>query len=153
MRGTCPVNYSSPLPLRISAEEDRRSKNSLKGPAEAPVLGAALLHLEGVQHLGGALKSDPPRPLPDGQSREEDRDETVLAPLQPVTRVFGDLENWPLRRSCSRQPDGGLFTGSPQSTNGRDENPRFCRASSRFKRPQAIVATLRMRRFEMRSSG
>jgi hypothetical protein len=48
---------------------------------------------------------------------------------------------------------GGRFTGSPQSTNGRDEKPRFCASLSRFCRIICIASACRRFRSEMTSFG
>ena len=51
------------------------------------------MQTESVQHLGGTLERDP-RTLPsNGDGRQEDRNESVLPPWQPVARVTGDLQN------------------------------------------------------------
>jgi hypothetical protein len=42
------VNHGSFITLRIGAEENRCTKDSLKSAKQPPVLGAALLHTKGV---------------------------------------------------------------------------------------------------------
>ena len=81
------------FPLGVRAEENRRTEDALKRPHEPAVLGSALLHSEGVQHLSSAAEGDPRTLLPDRERREKDRDEAVLSPGQTVARVSRDLQN------------------------------------------------------------
>src|SRR5689334_8649554 len=52
------VNHTRTFPLTIGSEEYRCSKDSLKRGDQAPVLGAALLHAEGVEHGSGTFESN-----------------------------------------------------------------------------------------------
>jgi hypothetical protein len=106
------VDDGDTLPLGVGAEEDGRAKNALKSSDEAPILGTALLHAEGVQHIRRAVEGNLRCLLTNRESREEDRDEPILTPRQAETRVSGDLQNelaiaslveqatrnWPLHR-------------------------------------------------------
>jgi hypothetical protein len=44
------------FPLAVGTEENSRPKDALKCCYEAPVLGATLLHAEGVEHLRRAVE-------------------------------------------------------------------------------------------------
>jgi len=79
--------------LTIRSEEDCRSENSLERSYETPVLRAALLHAEGVQHCGGTFECNLRRFLPDRLRREKDRDQPILSPRQTVARVPCDLQD------------------------------------------------------------
>ena len=108
------MNNCGPLPLRVGTEENRSSKDPLKGTDQTPVLGSALLHSEGVEHCGGTVERYPWRPLTDRKCREEDRHEPILTPWKAIARVTGDLQNEvavpplvkqaALSRSLDRQP-------------------------------------------------
>ena len=120
------MNDHRPIRLRVRAEENRRAEDSLERGDQAPVLRTALLHSEGAQHLGCAFKHDLRRLLPDRLSRQEDRDQTVLSPRQPVARMACDLKKEmpvpALMKQLSRpRPLHGQFAQYERS----DVNPRL----------------------------
>lgn len=78
--------------LRVGAEKDGRTEDSLERRDQAPVLRTALLHSEGAQHLGCAFKHDLRRLLPDRLRRQEDRNQAILSPRQPVGGMACDLK-------------------------------------------------------------
>jgi len=52
------MNDYCPLRQRIGPEKDGRTEDSLERPDQESILGTALLHSEGAQHLGRAFKYD-----------------------------------------------------------------------------------------------
>ena len=89
------VKNSCPLRLCIRAEENRRAKDPLKRCDQPPVLRAALLHAESLQHVGCARKCNRSTLLANGQCSEKDRYKAVLAPRKAITWVAGHLEDKP----------------------------------------------------------
>src|SRR5262249_54969185 len=86
------MNDHRPLRPRIRAEKDGRAEDSLERGDQAPVLRTALLHSEGAEHLGGVCKHDLRRLLPDRLPRQEDRNQAILSPWQPVGGMACDLK-------------------------------------------------------------
>lgn len=80
------------LMLPVSAEKYCGAKYTLKGGNESPILRAALLHSEDVQHFGGAAKRNRLFLLAHGKRSEEDRNKAVLSPWNSVVRMPGDLQ-------------------------------------------------------------
>jgi hypothetical protein len=89
----CPVHDGCPFELSVCAKEDRCAKDPLEGCDQPTVLRPALLKSEGIQHLSGAVEDNPRRLLTDRHSREEDRNQTVLAPGQAITGMASDLKD------------------------------------------------------------
>src|SRR5215831_472702 len=86
------MNDHRPLRLRIRAEKDGRAEDSLERGDQAPVLRTALLHSEGFEHLGCAFKHDLRRLLPDRLCCQEDWNQAILSPRQPVGGMACDLK-------------------------------------------------------------
>ena len=86
------MNDHRPLRLRIGAEKDGRTEDSLERRDQAPVLRTALLHSEGAQHLGCAVKHDLRGLLPHRLRRQEDRNQAILSPRQPLGGMACDLK-------------------------------------------------------------
>jgi hypothetical protein len=89
------VKNVGPLGLCIGAEEDRRAKDSLKRRDQSPILRAALLHAESLQHIGRTCKRDGPALLANGKCRQKDRHKAILTPRKAITWVAGYLEDKP----------------------------------------------------------
>ena len=87
------MNYCGGHSLAIRSEEDGCTKDPLERVHEPAILGAALLHPEGVEHCRGTLEGNPPSLLANGHRYEEDRDQAVLAPGQAIVWVAGYLKN------------------------------------------------------------
>jgi hypothetical protein len=79
--------------MDVSSKEDGGSENPLKCSDQPTVLGAALLHPEGVEHFRGAVERDPAGPLPVCQGCEEQRHEAILPPGEAVVGVPSDEEH------------------------------------------------------------
>ena len=86
------MNDHRPLRLRVRAEKDGRAEDSLERGDQAAVLRTALLHSEGAQHLGRAFKYDLRRLLPNRLRCQEDRNQAILSPRQPVGGMACDLK-------------------------------------------------------------
>ena len=86
------VHNRRSLALRIGTEEDGRPEDALECAYQPAVLGTALLHPEGLQHIASTEKGNGPLLLPDCQRGQEDRYEPVLPPRQAVRRVTGHLQ-------------------------------------------------------------
>ena len=87
------MNNCRPLSLRVGAEEDSGSEDSLKSSHQATVLRTALLHPECIEHLRSAFEGDLRRLLPDGKSGKENGNQPVLAPWQTVAGMSGYLQD------------------------------------------------------------
>src|SRR4051812_34484040 len=81
------------LPLGVCSEENSRAEDPLKGRDQTAILRTALLHTEGIQHLRSTVESDWGRLLSNGEGREKNRYQPVLAPGQSIARVSGNLQN------------------------------------------------------------
>jgi hypothetical protein len=79
------------LSLRIGPKENGCPKYSLEGGDQSAVLGTALLHSENIQHLRGTPKRDRLRLLSHGECRQENGNQSILAPGHPVLRMAGNL--------------------------------------------------------------
>jgi hypothetical protein len=89
---SCLMNYHRFLTLRVRAKEDRCSENALESSYETSVLGSALLHPKGVQHFSCAAKPNYPVLLTNGERRQKDRNDPILAPRKAVRRMSGHLK-------------------------------------------------------------
>ena len=65
---------------------------ALESADQPAVLGTALLHAESVQHFKGARKRNGSALLSDRQRGEEEGNQAILDPRQPIGRVTGDLQ-------------------------------------------------------------
>src|SRR6185312_805919 len=79
------MNHGGALALHISSE-DRCAEDPLERSHKPPILGSALMHAEGVQHLSRAAESNNPALLLNRKGREEDRYQPVLAARESVCR-------------------------------------------------------------------
>jgi hypothetical protein len=77
----------------VGSEKDGGGQRFAERLEPASGTGSALLHPEGVQHLGSAGRSDAARPLPVCQGCQEQWNEAILAPGQTVVGVPGDEEH------------------------------------------------------------
>jgi hypothetical protein len=86
------VHHRRPFGLRVRAKEDRGDKYSLERSNQAAILGAPLLHPENIEHFRCAAEGNGLFLLPYGQRGQENGNQPVLAPRQPVGRVPGHLQ-------------------------------------------------------------
>ncbi len=77
----------------FGAEKHCRAEDSFEGRNEPPVLGPALLHTEGLQHLGCAPKTDCLALLPHRQSSEKNGNDPILPEWHSELWMPRDLEN------------------------------------------------------------
>ena len=89
------VKNGGSLGLCISTKENRRAKDPLKCPDQSPILRSALLHAEGVQHVGGICKCDRAALLTNGQCSQKNRHKAILTPRNAITWVASHLEDEP----------------------------------------------------------
>ena len=132
----------------------RRAKHSLERLDQTAVLRSALLHAERLQHFGTAVECNGLALLANGRRGEVKRHEAVPSPGQSVAGMAGYLQQ-ELAVSTFVQQDGGggRFTGKPQSTKGREANPRVWLAVSRFSLTSSITPARRSFCFDMTRSG
>ena len=81
---SCLMDDHGFLTLRVRAEEDRCSEDPLESRHETPVLRAALLHAEGVQHFSRAAKPNHTTLLAYRERRKEERNKPVLSLRQSI---------------------------------------------------------------------
>jgi hypothetical protein len=81
------------FPLRVCAEEYRRSEHPFERVDQPPVLRAAQRHPERIQHFSRGVERNGLTLLTNRQSREEDRHQPILSPRQPVLRMPSDLQH------------------------------------------------------------
>jgi hypothetical protein len=86
------MNHYGPFTLGFGPEKDRRAEDALERCDEPPLLGSSLLHTKWIKHFRRAAELYRLTLLTNCQRGEEDRNEAVLAPGQPVGRVTGHLE-------------------------------------------------------------
>ncbi len=77
----------------IRPEEQCGAEDPFEAADEALVFLAALLHPERVQHFGATLEANGLALLLNSQSRQVDRDQTVLAIGHAVVGMTGDLQD------------------------------------------------------------
>ncbi|HUS08660.1 MAG TPA: hypothetical protein VMZ52_20310 [Bryobacteraceae bacterium] len=77
----------------IGPEEDGCAEDPLEAADESPVFLAAGLHTEGLQHFGRCAEPDRLALLLNGERRQEDRHQAVLAEWDAEFRVPGHLED------------------------------------------------------------
>jgi uncharacterized protein GlcG (DUF336 family) len=87
------MDHSGAFPLPVGTEEDRGSEDSLKRSDQTPVLRAALLHPEGIEHGSSTLEGNLRRLLADRLSRKKNGDEPVLSPWKAVAGMAGELRS------------------------------------------------------------
>ena len=87
------MNYGGAVRLCVRSEEDRCAEDELEGRDQSPVLGAALLDTEGIEHLGGATEGDSRGLLSNCHRGQKYWNQTILSPRESITRVTGDLEH------------------------------------------------------------
>jgi len=78
------MHHGSPFSLHVGAKKDRCTEDALEGGYQSAVRCPALLHAEGVKHLGRASKLNRLALLADCQCSEEDGNEPVLSPREEV---------------------------------------------------------------------
>lgn len=81
---TRPMHNRGPVSLHVGAEENRRAEYALERSHQSSVLCPALLHPEGFKHLGRASELNRLALLADCQRCQEDRNESVLSPVESV---------------------------------------------------------------------
>ena len=77
----------------VGPKEDRGAECAFKRPDQAPILFATFTHAEGLQHFSSTLELDRVTFLLDGQRRQEDGNNPVLAERNSIIRMTGDLQN------------------------------------------------------------
>jgi hypothetical protein len=81
------VGKDRTFPMGVGDEEDGRPKDALKCSGQAPELGTALLHAEGVQHLCDAVEGNPSCLLTASERCEKARDERSRTQRQDESRI------------------------------------------------------------------
>ena len=77
----------------IRSEEDRCAEDAFEGRNQAPILSAAFVQRERLEHLACAPEADRLALLLNGKRRQIDQNEPVLSPRQPEARMAGDLQD------------------------------------------------------------
>ncbi len=81
------------LALLFGAEEDGGAKDALESVNDSVVMISILWKIEVVEHLRRTLKADDAAFLENGQGRDPDGDEAVLAKRQTEARVPDDIKS------------------------------------------------------------
>jgi len=89
---TCAMHNFGVRGQTVRPKEDRRAECAFKRSNQSPILFATFAHAEGIQHFGSALELDRLAFLLDGQRRQEDWNNPVLAERNAIIRMTGDLQ-------------------------------------------------------------
>lgn len=79
--------------MSFGAEEDRGAEYALERRSQTSVLRPALLHAEDVQYLGCAGEGNHLALLRNGERRQKDGNQSILAPRKTVIWMSGHLQN------------------------------------------------------------
>jgi hypothetical protein len=77
--------------MSVGAEEDGGSEDPLEGCDQTPILLPALVHAEGLEHLGGGSEPDRLALLANREGGQEDGHDAVLAEGDAVIGMAGEL--------------------------------------------------------------
>jgi hypothetical protein len=120
------MNHRGGHLLAIRSEGDGCAEDPLKRVHKSPVLQASMLHPEGVEHRGSAVKRDPRSLLTNRHRCEENWDQTILPSGQAITGMTGYLEHkLSIPAFRRRHPAGGRFTGKPHRTKWAGRNSKI----------------------------
>jgi hypothetical protein len=89
------MNHTRFAQLPIRTKENRCAENPLESANQPSILLAAFLHTERVEHFRSAPESNRLALLPDGESCQKYRYDSVLPKRQPILRMACYLEQEP----------------------------------------------------------
>jgi len=87
------IYYDCLRALLFGAEEDGGAEDALESLNDSVVMISILWKIEVVEHLRRTLKADDAAFLENGQGRDPDGDEAVLAKRQSIPRMPDDIKS------------------------------------------------------------
>ena len=115
------INQRAVVGLVFGPKEDGGGEDTMEALHDAAIMAAVLGEAEEVEHLSGALETNDPALLLNGERRDPDGNETVLAEGQAELGVSGDVEEsavasrmnqpgrgWPTERNAAEHEGSGM---------------------------------------------